>query len=136
MQTQFKIPNATVQAWVLKTFDVLEITRRGFGRTFNLNQLLQLNGWTQLKTGSGLEAVHQAQRGDWDALESYCISDSRLTWEISNRDIIFCPEGYQWRKAHSGRSHSPDRVFKIDRTNFPAVSFSFGPLELPACAAV
>jgi len=120
----------------LKTFDVLEMTRRGFGRTFNLNQLLQINGWTQLKTGSGLEAVHQAQRGDWDALEAYCISDSRLTWEVSNRDIIFCPEGYQWRKAHSGRSHAPDRVFKIDRTNFPDVSFSFGPLELPACDAV
>jgi hypothetical protein len=136
VQTQFKIPNATVQGWVLKTFDILEMTRRGFGRTFNLNLLLQLNGFNHLKTGSGLEAVHQAQRGDWDELESYCLSDSRLTWEISSRDIIFCPEGYQWRKAHGGRSHDPDCVFRIDRTNFPDVSFSFGPLGQPASAAV
>jgi hypothetical protein len=131
VQTQFSVPNATVQGWVLKTFDVLETTRRGFGRTFNLNLLLQLNGYTQLKTGSGLEAVHQAQRGDWPELESYCLSDSRLTWEISSRDVIFCPEGYQWRKAHGGRSHDPSRVFKINRTDFPRVSFEYGPLELP-----
>jgi len=129
IQVQFKIPNDIVQGWVLKCFDVLEICRRGFSRTFNLNLLLDLNNVGAGKTGSGMEAVYQAERGDWEALETYCLDDSRLTWEVSSLPIIQCPESYNWRKNNQNRSHNPDNVFKIDRTCFPVLSFYHGPLS-------
>jgi hypothetical protein len=130
IQIQFKIPNEIVQGWVLKCFDVLETCRRGFNRTFNLNLLLDLNKIGTGKTGSGMEAVHQAERGDWKALESYCMDDSRLTWEVSSLPVIHCPESYMWRKNNQNRSHNPAKVFKIDRRCFPGISFYHGPLSL------
>ena len=76
IQTAFGIDNATVQAWVLKSFDVLETCRRAFSRKFHLNLLLALNNVGDGTTGSKMEAVHQSCRGDWDALEKYCLDDS------------------------------------------------------------
>jgi hypothetical protein len=128
IQLQFNIPNATVQKWVLKTYDILETCRRGFGRTFNLNAALALNGVGSGKTGSGLEAVHQAQQGRWDELCQYCLDDSRLTHELSSLPIVLCPEGYKWRKSHGDRTHDPANVFMISTEMFPALSFSYGPL--------
>jgi uncharacterized protein YprB with RNaseH-like and TPR domain len=52
IQIQFKLDNAKVQSWIEKTFDILEITRRGFGRTFNLNSCLALNNFDVGKSGS------------------------------------------------------------------------------------
>ena len=128
IQLQFKIPNEKIQAWAIKNYDILEICRKGFSRTFNLNSCLALNGVGDGKTGSGLEAVHQAQRGDWDALASYCLDDSRLTYELSMRPVIYCCESYQWRKAHGERTHDPARVLMIHTDKFPALSFSYGPM--------
>jgi DNA polymerase elongation subunit (family B) len=128
IQTQFKIPNATVHSWVLKTFDLLEICRRGYQRTFNLNSILALNAVGGGKTGSGLEAVNQAKRGQWEELELYCLDDSRLTYELSTLETIYCPEGYAWRKNHKDRTHDPARVLTIHTELFPTISFSYGPL--------
>ncbi|KAJ1466311.1 hypothetical protein T484DRAFT_1756751 [Baffinella frigidus] len=128
LQVQFKIPPETVQRWILKTFDILEICRRAFSRTFNLNSCLALNGVGDGKTGSGMEAVHQARRGDWIGLERYCLDDSRLTYELSMKPVIFCCENYQWRKAHNDRTHDPARVLMIHTSEFPKLSFSYGPL--------
>jgi hypothetical protein len=128
IQIQFKIPNEQAQQWVMKNYDILEICRKGFSRTFNLNSCLALNSVGDGKTGSGLEAVHQAQRGDWDALCSYCLDDSRLTYELSMLPVIYCCENYNWRKSHGDRTHDPDRVLKIHTTNFPELTFSYGPI--------
>ena len=129
IQIQFKIPNETVGRWVLKNYDVLELCRRGFKRTFNLNSCLALNGVGDGKTGSGLEAVKQAQNGDWDALELYCHHDSRLTYELSMLKTIYCPEGYQFRKSHNDRTHDPANVLTINTSDFPELRFSFGKME-------
>ena len=128
IQIQFKIPNDKVQGWAMKNYDILEICRKGFSRTFNLNSCLALNGVGDGKTGSGLEAVHQAQRGDWEALASYCLDDSRLTYELSMKPIIYCCENYNWRKAHNGKTHNSSRVLMIHTSNFPDLSFSYGPM--------
>ena len=131
VQIQFQIPNDVVQAWVLKTWDVLETCRRGFGRTFGLNMLLEMNCVSEGgKTGDGLKAVHQARRGEWAELEAYCMSDSKLTYEVSVLKIINCPEGFQWRKAHNNETHDPANVFKIDTSAFPKLKFSYGLVEL------
>jgi hypothetical protein len=127
IQLQFKIPNQKVQEWALKNFDILEICRKGFNRTFNLNSCLALNGVGDGKTGSGLEAVHQAQRGDWDALCSYCLDDSRLTYDLSMKPIIYCCENFKWRKSHGERTHDPTNVLMIINT-WPNFTFEYGPL--------
>jgi hypothetical protein len=113
---------------VLKTFDILEVCRRGFNRTFNLNLCLSLNNFNVAKSGSGIEAVNQAKRGEFDELAAYCLDDSLLTYQLSTLDTINCPEGYQWRKNHQDKSHDPQKVFKIDRSKFPKLSFRFEPL--------
>jgi hypothetical protein len=128
LQIQFDIPNDIVQGWVFKTFDILEVCRRGFNRTFNLNLCLALNNVGDGKTGSGLQAVVQAKLGQFEELESYCLDDSMLTHELSMLDIINCPEGYNWRKNHQDKSHDANHVMKIDRSKFPKLSFRFEPL--------
>jgi predicted PolB exonuclease-like 3'-5' exonuclease len=128
VQAQFKIPNETVQRWVLKTYDLHDICRRGFQRTFNLNSCLALNGVGSGKTGSGMEAVKQALSGDWVSLENYCQDDARLTYEVSMLPVIYCPEGYEWRNKHGGRTHDPEGVLTIFRDKFPTLSFGYGPM--------
>jgi hypothetical protein len=127
-EIQFNIPKETIQRWVLKSFDVLDICRKAFNRTFSLNLALELNIAGFQKSGSGMEAVYQARRGAWDELEAYCLDDSKLTHKLSSLDTILCPEGYHYRKNHGGRSYDPAHVLKIHRTNYPQLSFSFGPV--------
>jgi hypothetical protein len=128
LQIQFDIPNDIVQGWVLKTFDILEVCRRGFNRTFNLNLCLALNNFNVAKSGDGLAAVNQAKRGEWVELSSYCLDDSLLTYQLSTLDTINCPEGYNWRKKNGDKSHNESCVIKIDRSKFPKLSFRFEPL--------
>jgi hypothetical protein len=129
IQIQFKIPNEKVQAWVLKTRDVLEICRRSFGVTFPLNAALALNNVGDgAKTGSGLEAVEQANKGLWKELEAYCLDDSRLTYELTMLPTILCPAPFKWRKANNERTHDPSRVLKIHTDKSPLMSFSYGPV--------
>jgi hypothetical protein len=127
VQIQFKIPNDKIQRWVLKSFDILDICRKAHKRTFSLNLALEMNIAGFKKSGTGMDAVHQARRGEWDELCSYCLDDSILTHKLSSLDTIMCPEGFHWRKNHGGRSHDPSRVLKIHRAEFPKISFSFGP---------
>ncbi|KAJ1471141.1 hypothetical protein T484DRAFT_1845246 [Baffinella frigidus] len=130
IQTAFNIPNETVQRWVLKTYDILETCRRAFNRTFSLNMCLELNQIGSGKTGSGLEAVHQAERGDWDDLERYCLDDSILTHRVSSLAVVNCCENFYWRKVHDGATHIPTRVLQIYTKNFPALTFGYGPVCL------
>jgi hypothetical protein len=128
VQVQFKIPNDKIQSWVLKTFDILDICRKAYKRTFSLNLALEMNIAGFQKSGSGMDAVWQARRGEWKELEAYCLDDSILTHKLSSLDVILCPESYQWRKNHGGRSFDASNVLKINRTNYPQLSFSFGPV--------
>jgi DNA polymerase elongation subunit (family B) len=131
IQIQFNIPNEKVGKWVLKNYDILEICRRGFKRTFNLNSCLALNNVGDGKTGSGMEAVLQARRGDWGDLESYCHADARLTYELSMLEKIYCCEGYAYRKSHNDRTHDPSNVLTIDTSQFPELGFSYGAVNKP-----
>ena len=128
VQFQFKIPNAKIQKWVLKSFDILDTCRKAFKRTFSLNLALEMNIAGYQKTGSGMDAVYQARRGDWKELSDYCMDDSILTHKLSSLKTIHCPEGFQWRKNHDGRSHDKDNVLKIHRSG-SKLTFSFGPVD-------
>ena len=120
-----------VMRWLLKSIDVFETCKRACeGRTFGLNLVLALNGYT-VKTGSGMEAVWQARRGEWESLSQYCLEDSRLTYEISTKKTrIALPEGFNWRKAHGGRTHDPaNMLFMTISTEDHRVAFETGTLE-------
>ena len=112
----------------MKSFGILDICRKAFNRTFSLNLALEMNITGFKKTGTGMEAVWQARKAQWEELENYCLDDSRLTHKLSSLDIILCPEGYQWRKHHGDRSHDPSKVLKIHRTDYPKIRFTFGPV--------
>ena len=124
---QFQIPSKTVTRWQEKTFDILQIARCHFKRTFSLTLLRTLNEVQSTgKTGNGLAAVELAEASKWVELEAYCLEDSRLIHQISSLAIINCPEGGNWRRKHAGRTHDRARLAQIDTSKFPDLSFSFG----------
>jgi hypothetical protein len=69
--------------WVCKTVDPLYLMRHamGFGGCMRLNDLLVANGF-EPKSGSGLQAIQFWNEGNRAALSSYCMDDSRLTYEL------------------------------------------------------
>ncbi|KAJ1464703.1 hypothetical protein T484DRAFT_1757904 [Baffinella frigidus] len=125
----FEIPPERVMNWIKKTFDLFEICKRACGgRTFGLNLVLDLNGF-ETKSGDGLAAVRQAERGEWEELGLYCLDDSRLTHAISTLTRIALPESYSWRKAHGGRTHDPtDMLFMLIGPDH-RIDFERGTLE-------
>lgn len=77
------VPPEEASEWVRKLYDPFEESKLLTDRTLSLNKLLSRYG-LKSKTGTGLEAVHMAQRGDWEKLELYCRQDSVLTHEVAN----------------------------------------------------
>ena len=75
--------------WAAKTVDPLYMMKNGmgFGACTKLNDLLHDNGY-EPKSGSGLQAIEFWNNGELDALLSYCMDDSRLTYEICNSTEI------------------------------------------------
>ena len=125
---QFKIPYKTATNWKEKTFDILQIARCNFNRTFSLDLLFKMNPVSSGgKTSTGIQAIEMAKNGQWEKLEAYCLADSRLVHEISSLKIIKCPEGGNWRRKNGGRIHDPSRVAQIDTSKFPELSFLIGP---------
>jgi hypothetical protein len=97
----WSLPPVRVHAWMAKLFDVYEVCKLAANKTFSLNALLRENG-LESKTGTGLEAVEMAKRGDYMKLESYCMMDTRLTHQVSSlerinvpkcRGLVFTPRG-------------------------------------------
>jgi len=131
LQKQFSIPPTTVASWALKTFDILEMSRRVLGRTFSLDLLLQTNDFTTLKIASGKDAVDFAYRGDWDKLADYCLSDCILTHQVHSRKALILPEGYHYRSKHN-RPVSPTTHMMLDLSSLPAVRLSHKKVSIVA----
>ena len=92
----FKIDNNTVNAWLLKTTDILEACRLGkFGprHTFGLNLLCEFNG-IKMKTSSGKEAIAMAHSNRWDELKNYCVEDVRILCDLYRKQHLHNPRGY------------------------------------------
>lgn len=81
---QFGVPAEQQGRWMLKLFDYFEICRLCYRSSCSLDNLLRHNGYTELKTSSGLQAVQWAEEGQWDMLEEYCMQDTVLTHKISS----------------------------------------------------
>mgnify|MGYP002144681688 CR=1 FL=1 len=108
LQVQLGFAPARVGAWVCKCFDLFDIAKGVLRTTFSLDKALRLNG-LESKSASGLQAVAWARDPErWDDLEAYCMQDTRLTFELSQRARIELPggdycieqDGARWRVVH------------------------------------
>ena len=77
-------------AWTMKTSDILEQCRLLRGCTFSLNLLCEANG-VQVKSSSGLEAVHMAKRCEWRRLREYCACDVQILCDLYRKRHIVNP---------------------------------------------
>ena len=76
------VPPEEASEWARKLYDPFEESKLLTDRTLSLNKLLAQHG-LESKTGSGLEAVHLAERGEWKELELYCRQDAVLTHTVA-----------------------------------------------------
>jgi hypothetical protein len=90
LMTAWGVPHARIESWVVKTFDVFEACKLGLNSTFSLDRLLAANS-LESKSGSGLHAIHLAKTGQWEALGSYCMQDTRMTYLVSSQRAIMLP---------------------------------------------
>ena len=91
IQKSLHVHPPRAQAWLAKLFDVFEICKLAINVTFSLNALLAENGMPT-KTGSGLEAIALARKGDHERLQAYCMDDTRFTHQVSSLDRIALPK--------------------------------------------
>jgi hypothetical protein len=106
------VPDARVEGWALKTFDVYEACKLALNSTFPLSRLLLLNG-LESKSGSGLEAIELARSGRWEALGDYCMQDTRLTYLVSTQARILLPVGVRAGGGGCALVHGPGRGFEV-----------------------
>ena len=90
LQHALGIPPSRALAWTLKTSDILEQCRLLHACTFSLNMLCAANG-VQVKSSSGLEAVHMAQRREWQRLREYCTDDVRILCDLYRKRTLVNP---------------------------------------------
>tara|TARA_B100000787_G_scaffold136310_1_gene105114 strand:- start:72 stop:629 length:558 start_codon:yes stop_codon:yes gene_type:complete len=90
LQTAFRIDNATVTRWILKSTDILECCRLIHNNTFSLNLLCEKNNMP-VKISSGLQAVKMAADGQWEDLEEYCQDDVAILCKLYRKRNILNP---------------------------------------------
>jgi hypothetical protein len=88
---KWDISDETVGRWMQKMVDPFEACKLALGQTFSLNKLLTENG-LDVKTGSGLEAVHMANEGRWDELAEYCMHDTKMTHAATVLPVMKIPQ--------------------------------------------
>ena len=111
LHSAWRLPDAQVEAWALKTFDVFEAVKLSLNSTFSLDRLLAHNR-LPAKTGSGLHAIHLANTGQWDALGEYCMQDTRMTYLVSTLPSISLPVALP-NRPHCSLVHCPLRPFVL-----------------------
>lgn len=97
---------------MIKTFDPFQICKLMHQRTFPLNMLLELNNMS-VKTGSGTNAITQAQEGRFAELCQYCEDDARLTYEVCQKPELLIPESFLWRKQNNQKTIDPANILKM-----------------------
>lgn len=89
LQRYYGFKNAEVGTWMLKMVDPFFSARSLLGREVcpKLSQILLLNH-IQPKTACGSDAVIMAREGRWEELKDYCVNDTKITFDLLNRDSI------------------------------------------------
>ncbi len=78
------------------TFDIMEDLKEKIGKRIALDEVLYAT-LGEKKTGHGLLAIEYFRKGDWKALEEYCLSDVLLTkrlfdYGVKNKKIFYPTE--------------------------------------------
>ena len=94
LQRAFDIDTLTIANWVLKTTDILEVSRLVYRSTFKLDLLCQYNNMT-MKSASGLEAIKMAQDGRFDDLRDYCADDVHILNNLYRKQYLKHPRNDQ-----------------------------------------
>lgn len=88
---QWGVADERLGEWVMKLVDIFELAKLCLNKTFTLNALLKANN-LESKSGSGLEAINMAARGEWDALADYCMTDVKLTHKVTTLPVVVLPK--------------------------------------------
>ena len=98
MQRCFGLSDSTMGNWMAKLVDPLYAAKALYGTKLcaKLDLILALNG-LPAKTGSGLDAVHMARDGKWQALAAYCTHDTEVTRRLIGSQIVYWTEGMTFR---------------------------------------
>ena len=93
--------DAPVGPWMAKLVDPLYAARALWHAGQRLDDFLALNG-LPLKTGTGAHAVELARDGRWVELGEYCMTDTRLTYDVIRARGWWAPDvRYDpWGEAH------------------------------------
>jgi hypothetical protein len=87
---KFWVSDVVLTQWILKTLDVFFTVKNAIKRFYKLDRLLQYNGFA-CKTGTGVQAIEYAKKGDVESLQAYCLQDAKLTWELTRKDRVLIP---------------------------------------------
>lgn len=78
------------KAWVSKALDPFHVAKEELGQWPSLNKMLAANKLPS-KSADGTQAIEFVQRSQWDALEKYCMDDTRLTHRLIHLERIKIP---------------------------------------------
>lgn len=103
LQREFEFSDSDVGRWMAKLVDPLYAARAllGYAACAKLNDILALNG-LQSKTGCGAQAVDMYLEGRYDELRDYCVSDTVLTFELLDREVVYWVCGLAYKARSRG----------------------------------
>lgn len=82
----------------LPKLDLLEEIEFAYGARISLSLVAQTNLNNIDKIGKGLDAIEYYKKGDWEALEKYCLQDVKVTKEvydfIKNNGYLHIPQKF------------------------------------------
>lgn len=100
---KFKVPMETVAQWILKTHDIFFSVKHTLRKFYKLDTLLKVNGMTS-KSAKGSTAVEWAREGKIQELEQYCMQDTVLTWELTNKPRVLLPFAVRSKDVYWSKS--------------------------------
>jgi len=97
LQKFYDLEDKEVGTWMLKMVDPFYCAKSllGWECCPKLAVVLKLNGIAP-KTSSGCEAIVMAREGRWEELQSYCVNDTSITYDLLNRDLIAWVNGLSY----------------------------------------
>ena len=121
--------------WVheLPTLDLMFEAQKALGHRVGLDAIAKATlGMSKL--GSGLDALHYYQEGDWEKLERYCLEDVKLTKALYEYAVkhghVFFEKGKKRSMIPMSFAESPhSKLFKQAATDKASVKILYGAKE-------
>lgn len=102
---KLEVPNDILASWILKSVDVFYSVKCILNQHFKMRDILALNGLSQ-KSADGLQAIEWAKQQRTSELQTYCMQDTKLAWQLSSMTRVIIPT-----------KKSPDKKFIVWSNN-------------------